>query len=116
MIGACIGLLVARLGIPSFVVTLAAFLGLQGVLLKLIGEGGTIPIRDETLLAINNDDLPVWLGWVLALVVVAGLRGRRRSAGPPRRRAGGLHADALVVVARQGRGARRPARSPPRRT
>ena len=42
-IGFCIGILVARLGIPSFVVTLAAFLGLQGVLLKLIGEGGTIP-------------------------------------------------------------------------
>ena len=31
VIGLVIGLLVARLGIPSFVVTLAAFLGLQGV-------------------------------------------------------------------------------------
>ena len=33
VIGLIIGLLVARLGIPSFVVTLACFLGLQGVLL-----------------------------------------------------------------------------------
>ncbi len=41
-------LLVARLGIPSFVVTLAAFLALQGVMLLLIGEGGTIPYRNET--------------------------------------------------------------------
>ena len=47
VIGLFIGLLVARLGIPSFVVTLATFLGLQGVLLKLIGEGGTISIRDS---------------------------------------------------------------------
>ena len=42
VIGTVIGALVAYLGIPSFVVTLALFLGLQGVLLKLIGEGGTI--------------------------------------------------------------------------
>ena len=97
LIGACIGLLVARLGIPSFVVTLAAFLGLQGVLLKLIGEGGTIPMRDETLVGLNNDTLPVWLGWTLYAVVVLAYAGTslRRAAT---RRAGGLHADALSVV------------------
>ncbi|HWG92856.1 MAG TPA: ABC transporter permease, partial [Mycobacteriales bacterium] len=72
VIGACIGLLVARLGIPSFVVTLAAFLGLQGVLLKLIGEGGSIPVRDETLVALNNETLPVWLGWLLVALVLVG--------------------------------------------
>src|SRR6185436_16139785 len=47
LIGTVLGLLVAYVGIPSFVVTLAAFLGLQGVLLKLVGEGGTIPISDD---------------------------------------------------------------------
>ena len=97
LIGVCIGLLVARLGIPSFVVTLAAFLGLQGVLLKLIGEGGTIPMRDETLVGLNNDTLPVWLGWTLCVAVVLAYAGTslRRAAT---RRAGGLHADALSVV------------------
>jgi len=97
LIGFCIGMLVARLGIPSFVVTLAAFLGLQGVLLQLIGEGGTIPMRDETLLGLNNDTLPVWLGWTLFAVVVLAYAGTslRRAAT---RRAGGLHADALSVV------------------
>lgn len=97
VIGSCIGLLVARLGIPSFVVTLAAFLGLQGVLLKLIGEGGTIPIRDKVLLALNNDNLPVWLGWTLYAVLVGGYAfvSIRRAAT---RRAGGLHADVLTVV------------------
>src|SRR4051812_32616109 len=44
VIGMAIGALVAYLGIPSFVVTLATFLGLQGVLLALTGEGATIPI------------------------------------------------------------------------
>jgi D-xylose transport system permease protein len=96
-IGTCIGLLVSRLGIPSFVVTLAAFLGLQGVLLKVIGEGGTIAVRDPVLLAINNNNLPVWLGWVLVVLVVAGYAfiTLRRSAA---RRAGGLQAEATAVV------------------
>ncbi len=97
VIGACIGLLVARLGIPSFVVTLAAFLGLQGVLLKLVGEGGTIPIRDDTLLAINNDNMPLWAGWALWVVVVGSyfLMSFRRSA---RRRSHGLHYEDLSLV------------------
>jgi len=70
-IGLVIGLLVARVGIPSFVVTLAAFLGLQGLLLQIIGEGGTIRIESETVLAIMSKNLPVWLGWVLFVFLVA---------------------------------------------
>jgi D-xylose transport system permease protein len=97
LIGTCIGLLVSRLGIPSFVVTLAAFLGLQGVLLKLIGEGGTISIRDNTLLKLNNANLPLWAGWVLFLVVVAGYAAVSMSRANTRRK-GGLHADAAQVV------------------
>ena len=97
VVGALIGLLVARLGIPSFVVTLAAFLGLQGVLLKLIGEGGTIAIRDSTLIAINNDDLPLAVGWILAIgtVVVYAVISLRGAAV---RRAGGLHTAPPAVL------------------
>jgi D-xylose transport system permease protein len=96
-IGASIGLLVAWLGIPSFVVTLAAFLGLQGVMLKLIGEGGTIPFRDKVILGIMNNNLPVWLGWVLFTVCVAGyalLALRRLWA----RRASGLANEGIAVL------------------
>ncbi len=97
VVGTLIGLLVARLGIPSFVVTLAAFLALQGVLLKTIGEGGTIAIRDETLLALNNNTMPVWLGWALFAVVVGvyALLSLRRAAT---RRAGGLQSESTAVV------------------
>jgi D-xylose transport system permease protein len=97
VVGTFIGLLVARLGIPSFVVTLAMFLALQGVLLKTIGEGGTIAIRDSKLLAINNNTMPVWLGWVLFVVVVGAyaLVSLRRAAT---RRAGGLASEGISVV------------------
>ena len=97
VIGTTIGLLVARLGIPSFVVTLAAFLALQGLLLKIIGEGGTIAIRASKLLAINNNTLPVWLGWVMTAIIVAlyALVSLRKAAA---RRAEGLQSEGISVV------------------
>lgn len=54
ILGFGLGTLIARLGIPSFVVTLAAFLAFQGILLLLAGEGGTIRVEDKTILAVEN--------------------------------------------------------------
>jgi len=98
VIGTCIGLLVSYLGIPSFVVTLAAFLGLQGLLLVLIGEGGTIAYRNETVLAIMNNNLPVWLGWTIYVVGLGlyALLTFRRSVS---RRKAGLVGDVMSVWA-----------------
>lgn len=88
ILGTLIGTLVSRLGIPSFVVTLAAFLAFQGVLLLLAGEGGTIPIADKTILSVENSNLSPTQGWILwaitsILYVVAGLHriNSRRRAG-----------------------------------
>lgn len=67
VIGLVIGLLVAKLGIPSFVVTLASFLGLQGVLLKIVGDGKSIGFTNQFLFKLNNSNLPLWSGWVLAI-------------------------------------------------
>ncbi|QLL24044.1 ABC transporter permease [Actinobacteria bacterium IMCC25003] len=87
-LGLLIGTLVSRVGIPSFVVTLAAFLAFQGILLLLAGEGGTIPIADKTILAVENSNLTPTQGWILwavtsALYVVGGLNriNSRRRAG-----------------------------------
>jgi D-xylose transport system permease protein len=71
LIGMVIGVLVAKLGIPSFVVTLAFFLGLQGVTLKLIGQGGTVPVRDDVLRAITIKSMPVVTGWIVVIVLLA---------------------------------------------
>src|SRR5919107_5209031 len=71
VIGLFTGSLVGLIGIPSFVVTLALFLGWQGFTLRLIGEGGTVPVRNEVIRALSVKSLPVTLGWILALVVIA---------------------------------------------
>ncbi|QZT62344.1 sugar ABC transporter permease [Mycolicibacterium austroafricanum] len=75
LIGLAIGLLRAKLGIPSFVVTLAFFLGLQGVTLKLIGEGGSVRVDDPVIRGLTISNLPVAAGWVIAVVVVLGFAG-----------------------------------------
>jgi D-xylose transport system permease protein len=72
LIGLIIGVLVAKLGIPSFVVTLAFFLGLQGVTLKLIGDGGSVRIDDPVISGIANDNLTPFWGWILTIAVIAG--------------------------------------------
>ena len=97
-IGFIIGILVARLGIPSFVVTLAMFLALQGVMLLIIGEGGTITLRSDALLAIMNRNMPVWAGWLLWAVVVLGYALVNLRAIQGRRKAG-LKATATSVWA-----------------
>ena len=102
LIGTCIGLLVARLGIPSFVVTLAAYLGLQGVMLEIIGEGGTIPFQNETIRAITDKNLPIWLGWTLAAVLVIGYAGMTYLRNSRRQKAGLQHEPRLLWAIKSG--------------
>jgi D-xylose transport system permease protein len=87
-IGLFIGFFVARVGIPSFVVTLGLFLGFQGLQLIIIGAGGLYRIQQPQILAIQNSNLPDWGGWVmLAVVLLVSLstsmldRRRRTRAG-----------------------------------
>ncbi|MHA7984609.1 sugar ABC transporter permease [Rathayibacter sp. CAU 1779] len=90
--GAFIGFFVARVGIPSFVVTLGLFLGFQGLELIIIGNGGLYNVQDPAILAIMNNNLPIWGGWVmLAVMVLISIgtsfwdRSRRSRAGVPNR-------------------------------
>ncbi|MDX6257578.1 MAG: D-xylose transport system permease protein [Frankiales bacterium] len=75
VIGTTIGTIVTRLGIPSFVVTLAGFLALGGVQLAIVGEGGSIQLPGKAVYNLDNANLPIWLGWVLFLVVAGGFAG-----------------------------------------
>jgi D-xylose transport system permease protein len=74
--GAAIGLIhgwwVAKLHVPSFVVTLAGFLGWQGALLYVLGNTGTINLSDPLIIGISNSRLPVIAGWVIGVVFIIG--------------------------------------------
>lgn len=97
VIGFVLGFLVAKIGIPSFVVTLAGFLAFQGVVLLLMKEGTNISIKDDVLVAIENGKIVPAIGWLLVAVAVLGyaasqlLRYRNRTAR-------GLVTDPMAVV------------------
>ncbi|MET8309026.1 ABC transporter permease [Micromonospora sp. NPDC005173] len=97
LIGTTLGFLVTKIGIPSFVVTLAGFLAFQGIVLMLMKEGRNISVRDDVLLAIANRNLSPAAGWLLAAVAITGfaaaqlLRHRNRAAR-------GLVTDPFAVV------------------
>ncbi|MEV4257818.1 ABC transporter permease [Spirillospora sp. NPDC049652] len=100
VIGTAIGWLVSVIRIPSFVVTLALFLGLQGITLKLIGKGGTVPVRDDVIVALANRNMPLWLGWTLAVLVSLGYAASQLLRWNRQRRRG-LHGKPVqLVVAR----------------
>ncbi|MDQ1658061.1 MAG: D-xylose transport system permease protein [Cryptosporangiaceae bacterium] len=91
-IGTTMGWLRARIGIPSFVITLATFLAFQGVTLILIGGEGSVNLPGNMpLIKLENSFVPLWLGWVLlalavlgyAAVHVADALGRRRDGLAP---------------------------------
>jgi D-xylose transport system permease protein len=94
LLGLVQGTLVSRLRLPSFVVTLAGLLGFQGLMIQLLGTGGTIPIPDEVINNFANGTLTPAAGWIAtaaaiviyAAVVVRRDARRRRSglAAPPR--------------------------------
>jgi D-xylose transport system permease protein len=88
ILGFLLGSLVARLGIPSFVVTLAAFLAFQGILLLLAGEGGTIRVEDPTILAVENSNMSPAVSWVFFLIVAVAYVLSGLTAMNSRRKAG----------------------------
>ena len=100
IIGLSIGVLRAKLGIPSFVVTLAFFLGLQGVTLWLIGEGGSVRVDDPVIRGITIANLPVATGWICALLVVVAYAGAELYRHRSKVASGLHHAPFGVVVGR----------------
>ena len=97
VIGLLLGTIVAKLGIPSFVVTLAAFLAFQGLLLVLLGGGINVSITDSFVVGLANRSMSPTLSWIFAIIVVGGfaLTQFLRLAGRRRR---GLVTDPLGIV------------------
>jgi D-xylose transport system permease protein len=96
-IGAVQGTIITRLGVPSFVVTLAGLLGWQGVMLRILGNGGSLPINNNVVNDLASGNLTVAASWIvmLGLVAVFGIRTWRRES---RRRSSGLVAPPMSLT------------------
>ncbi|HEY4465408.1 MAG TPA: ABC transporter permease [Streptosporangiaceae bacterium] len=75
-IGFIQGVLITRLRLPSFVVTLAGLLALQGLMIELVatsghGPGGSIPISNHIIDDLTTGSLSPAAGWIVTVVVVA---------------------------------------------
>jgi D-xylose transport system permease protein len=101
--GALQGFIITWLRLPSFVVTLAGFLGLSGVLLFLInatgsiGTGGVIRLQSNVINDIENGALSPAASWIVMIAVVA-LAGLIMFMGDRRRRVNGLVAPPISIT------------------
>jgi D-xylose transport system permease protein len=88
VVGMLTGFLVAKFGMPSFVVTLALFIAWQGVILQLIGDGGTLGLRDPVLVAVANGSMSTLGSWLLFLLAAGGYAAVLLTRQARRRRLG----------------------------
>ncbi|WP_300009269.1 ABC transporter permease [Pseudonocardia sp.] len=88
VIGCITGFLVAKVGMPSFVVTLALFIAWQGIILALIGDGGTLGLRDPVLNAVANGNLSTLGSWLLFVIAAGGYAAVLLNRQVSRRRLG----------------------------
>ena len=91
VIGLLQGTIITRIGLPSFIVTLAGLLFWQGVMLRILGDGGSVLIQNSVINNISSGNLSRAAGWIVMLVIVGafGIMTWRRDA---RRRTAGLTA------------------------
>jgi D-xylose transport system permease protein len=99
-IGTFHGLIITKVGVPSFVVTLAGLLAWNGVVLLLVGSRGTVILQNDTVIGLANDFLAPGAAWVLAIVCVALYAGVSFNAVRSRRKAGLEVAPIAIIVAR----------------
>jgi D-xylose transport system permease protein len=87
VIGLVQGSIVAFVGVPSFVVTLAGFLIWQGVILQVLEQPGSIIIQDRWINYTASYFFSDTAGWIIAglitgiyaLGVISGIIGKRRA-------------------------------------
>ena len=87
ILGAAQGTVVAKIGVPSFVVTLAGLLIWQGVILRELQVRGVIQIEEDWINKTATYYFPATVSWIIAgvitglyaLVALSGLFGQRRA-------------------------------------
>lgn len=70
LIGLLQGVIITFFQLPAFVVTLAGFLFWNGVLLIILGNGGTIRLQDETLRSFTRSFLPEGVSLLITAALI----------------------------------------------
>ena len=99
-IGAVQGSIIAFLGVPSFVVTLAGLLICQGMIINLLGTQGVIGIQDHKIIDIANYVLTKNTGWIVAVIFTALLAAASFGTYFSRLRAGLPTGNIVVTIVR----------------
>ena len=89
-IGVLQGTIVAKIGVPSFVVTLAGLLAWNGAVLQILGSRGTVTIQDKFVNGLANDFFPHTQAWIIAegsvgiylILQILHVRSRRKADLP----------------------------------
>jgi D-xylose transport system permease protein len=97
-IGILHGLIITKVGVPSFVVTLAGLLAWNGVVLLLIGARGTVILQNDFVVGLANDFIPSGLSWILVIGCVLAYAGVQLARVRSRAKAG-LPAEPVLLVA-----------------
>jgi D-xylose transport system permease protein len=97
-IGLVQGLIITKIGVPSFVVTLAGLLGWNGVVLLLIGDRGTVIIQNDLVVGFANDFLPDGAAWIVLIAGLALYAAVLLNTYRERRKAG-LATDPMLLMA-----------------
>jgi D-xylose transport system permease protein len=102
VIGAFQGLIITKLKIPSFVVTLAGLLGWQGVLIYVFdvdkgAVGGVITVSNSVIVDLVSGSMTPAAGWIL-LIVLVGLYALTVILRTTRRRSQGLSVPPLSIT------------------
>jgi D-xylose transport system permease protein len=98
-IGAFQGSIVALIGVPSFVVTLAGFEIWQGAILKSIPQG-VLVIQDSTVNDVSQYFFSDAAGWIIAAIVSILYVGGTLSGVWQRRRHGVAERDPILLIAK----------------
>jgi D-xylose transport system permease protein len=96
-IGTFHGLIITKVGVPSFVVTLAGLLAWNGVVLLLIGSRGTVILQNDFVIGLANNFMSPEAAWALAIACIVLYAGIQLTRAVKRRRAG-LRTDPNVIV------------------
>lgn len=96
-IGFLHGFLITTFQLPSFIVTLAGLLAWNGVVLMIVGDGGTVNIQNPVVRNLASEVLPPMWSWIIIGLFILLLTAMEFMSANARRKIG-LRAKPTVII------------------